>query len=66
MRVPLVEKLSEVVVAELTFAEAVSTACTVPRAAVAVRVTAVEPPELAKTASRPKPIASAMRAIMPA
>jgi len=49
--VPLVEKLSEVVVDEATFAEAVWTDCTVPRATVAVCVTEAELPRL-RTRSR--------------
>jgi hypothetical protein len=64
--VPLVEKLSEVVVDEATFAEAVWTDCTVPRATVAVCVTEAELPEVANTESRPKPTARATITTIPA
>jgi len=63
---PLVEKLSDVVEAELTLAEAVSVDWIVPRATVAVRVTAAGVALLANTASRPKPTASPITTTIPA
>jgi hypothetical protein len=56
--VPVVAKSSDVVVAELTFPDAVTLAWTVPRPTVAVRVVlAVAAEDPPKTESRPKAIA---------
>jgi hypothetical protein len=59
VKVPLVEKFSEVVLAELMFPDAVTLDCTVPRATVAVSVVATAAGgALAKTEFSPSAVAA--------